>query len=537
MPKVNYQRTEITALTPRWDLVRDCLSGELKIKDKGVKYLPKPNSAEVSTETDQRYDAYKTRAIFYNVTGRTLKGLVGQVFARDPVVTLPPDLELMIEDTDGAGVSLDQQTRKALGLVLAHGRAGILTDYPKTSGVATKEQLASGEIRPTITLYEPWDIINWRVASIGAKKYLSLVVISESEVCDDDGFEQQFDDYYRVLRLYEGTYWSEIWYFDQQLNDFVLEERVQPLDGAGQPWQEIPFKFIGAENNDPEPDLPPMYDMAVLNIGHYRNSADYEESCFLVGQPTPWLAGLTQEWIETAFEGKRIPLGSRSCIPLPEGASAGLLQAEQNIMPMEAMLHKEKQMVALGAKLVEQKQVQRTAMEAGMEEASTTSLLATCAKNVSQAYTCALAWAATYLGIENAEDEEGKEIDYELNTDFDIARLEPQAIAQVIASWQANAISEEEMRDNLRRGGIAYQSDEEWKDAIETAGLDLGMPVGSPASAAQAALDAAAAAKAAGTDPNAPVPAPGGKKPVPAKKGGKNKQPIKSGKPQKGKSS
>jgi len=43
---------------------------------------------------------------------------------------------------------------------------------------------------------------------------------------------------------------------------------VAPVD------DDVPFTFIGATNNDCTPDLPPLYDMAVL----YRNSADYEEA-------------------------------------------------------------------------------------------------------------------------------------------------------------------------------------------------------------------------------------------------------------------
>lgn len=493
MPKVNYTREEVTALTPRWDLVRDVLSGEKQMKDKGTKYLPQPNASDKSDENRTRYDQYKERAVFYGVTSRTLRGLTGQVFARDPVVALPSLMDPLKVDVDGGGVTLEQQSRKALGHVVSYGRAGLLVDYPRTDKPATVAELQAGNIRPIVILFEPWDIINWRTITIGSKKLLSLVVLSEKEVVDDDGFEKKSDDYYRVLRLVDGLYHSQIWYFDETLNDFVMESDIIPTDGGGNPWREIPFQFIGSDNNDTTPDLPPLYDLAVLNVAHYRNSADYEEACFIVGQPTPYFAGLTESWVTDVLKGQ-IQLGARAAVPLPEGGTAGLLQAAPNTMPKEAMEAKERQMVALGAKLVEQKQVQRTATEAGMEEASTTSLLATCAKNVSSAYTSALKWAALFLGIEVKEDTDGA-ITYELNTDFDIARLPATEQAQIIADWQANAITFEEMRDNFRRGGIAYLDDEEAKAQLDESGLDLGVPVGSPASAAAAAAEAAAKAK------------------------------------------
>ena len=56
----------------------------------------------------------------------------------------------------------------------------------------------------------------------------------------------------------------------------------------------IPFIFCGALNNSPDVDKSPVYDIAEVNIAHYRNSADYEESCFIAGQATPVLTGLTQ---------------------------------------------------------------------------------------------------------------------------------------------------------------------------------------------------------------------------------------------------
>lgn len=117
-------------------------------------------------------------------------------------------------------------------------------------------------------------------------------------------------------------------------------------------------------------------------------------------------------------------------------------------------------MVALGAKLVEQAAVQRTATEARQEEASEVSILATCAKNVAAAYRTALTWCGVFLGTD-------QEPEFDLNTDFEIGRMSAQDRAQLIAEWQAGAIAFEEMRFNLRRANVAYLDDEEAKDAIE----------------------------------------------------------------------
>lgn len=459
MPNVSYVRDDVAKMKKRWDLVRDCLSGQEAIKAGREKYLPKPNPSDASEENKKRYDQYVERAVFYNVTQRTHAGLVGQVFQQDAIMELPALMDPLKVDVDGAGVTIDQQAKKALGGVLAYGRSGLLVDYPNVGEAASRQDLLDGKVRPTIILYDPWDIINWRTKTAGAKKLLSLVVIAEAYVIEDDGFEMKTDKQWRVLRLEEetGNYRVEIWREENGVHQEY--EHYYPTDANGNNLREIPFTFVGAVNNDPAVDLPPLYDLAVLNIAHYRNSADYEEACFIVGQPTPFLAGLTKDWVEDVLKGQ-VHLGSRGAVPLPQGGTAGLLQANPNTMPKEAMEAKERQMVALGAKLVENKAVQRTATEAEQEEASEASVLATCTKNVASAYQFALSWCGAYLGVTG-------DAEFDLNTDFMIGRMTAQDRAQLVAEWQAGAIAFEEMRFNLRRANVAYLDDEDAKDAIE----------------------------------------------------------------------
>ncbi len=471
MPNVAFIRKDLKALMPLYQLIRDCIDGEVKVKAAKQKYLPQPNAEDESEANIARFKAYIERAVFYNVTARTLKGFVGQVFLRDPVIDVPTLLKIVQEDANGGGVSLVQSSKKAVAYVLAHGRAGLFADYPATEGVASRAQLEAGDIRPTLNLYAPWRILNWRTTKRGAREILSLVVLSETYIQTDDGFEMKEAEQFRVLRLgksidntqdgideSEDVYTVEIW--RKEGGHFGITESYQPKDSTGAFLKEIPFTFIGSENNDTEIDNPPLYDLASLNIAHYRNSADYEESCFIVGQPTPYFAGLTEEWVENVMKGT-VTLGSRGAVPLPEGGTAGLLQATSNTMPKEAMEHKERQMVALGAKLVEQTTVQRTATEANIESTSENSTLTSSAKNVSAAYQWGLEWCAIFVGVPEAG------IKFELNTEFDIANMTPQERQQVISEWQSGEISFSEMRENLRKAGVAKLDDAKAKTEIE----------------------------------------------------------------------
>lgn len=456
---VSYTRKEVKVSQRKWEMIRDCIDGEDAVKARRTKYLPRPNPDDTSKENDARYSEYLTRAVFYNVTCRTLDGLVGQVFLRPPAVELPDQLEGLKVDVDGVGVGLDQQAKRTLRGVLSYGRMGLFIDYPATDTPTSREDQDRGFIRPTITLYEPWQIINWRTITVGARKLLSLVVLQEEITEPLDDFEDTVVKQWRVLRLVNGQYHVEL--YKEANGTFGKVSEFVPRGANSQPLDTIPFLMVGAVNNDDTLDKPPIYDLASLNIAHYRNSADYEEACFIVGQPTICLAGLTASWVKEVLQGK-VHIGSRAAIPLPAGGSANMLQAAPNTLPFEAMEAKERQMVALGAKLVETSEVQRTLGEAELEEASETSILTTAADNVSRAYTDALRWCGQFSGTEV------ESILYTLNTDFPAARMTPEDRRQLVSEWQSGALAFSEMRSALRKAGIATLDDEEAKDEIES---------------------------------------------------------------------
>lgn len=430
---------------------------------------------------DARYQAYLIRAVFYNVVKRTLNGLVGLLFSRDPVMSIPPELDPILENADGSGANIIQMAKLAARMTVGYGRCGLFIDYPNADLPISKADLDAGGFRPTIKVYEPWRCINWRTVFRDGLEILSLVVLQEPYVKSDDGFVVTFGNQWRVLRL-EGVQTSN-WvanpttdvnevpadvglyevmvYRDTNLN--VPIEFFQPKGADGKRLNSIPFIFIGSENNRSIIDDPPLYDLATLNIAHYRNSADYEESTYIVGQPTPYFTGLTESWVNTVLKGN-VQLGSRGAVPLPVGANAGMLQASANTMVYEAMAHKEKQMVAIGANLIDVSKAPRTATETIIDDTNERSVLATSGDNVSDAFEFALYWCCTYMGIDTSES---PGLEFILNTDFDLVRLTAQERQELILEWQAGAISDVEMRDNFTRGGIASQTIDEYRAAIK----------------------------------------------------------------------
>lgn len=468
-PNVGFIRNEVSAKLPKWQKVDDCVEGEDKIKSRKEAYLPQPMAFSDATKNKEHYRKYLLRSVFYPVTGRTAEGLIGQVFSKEITTQLPASLGPMVEDVDGAGTTLEQQAKQSLSAVLKFGRAGLLSDFPtvEEGTTVTLADVQAGRIRPRVILYQPHQIINWREVVIGGESQLSLLVLAENKDVSVDEYEVTFEPRWRVIKLNESDQVEvSVWKLREDGNpdeiEYIEEVPATLVRGSNNsPISRIPFSFIGAVNNDSTIDESPLYPLAALNVAHFRNSADYEQSAFLVGQPTPVFTGLTDEWVKNHIAGK-VTLGSSNAVSLPPNATATLLQPEPNSMPMEAMKHKEDQMKAIGAKLIEPNSTSRTATEAEIEETSEASVLSSVAKNVSAAYERAFFLCSSFM-----QQVEIEEIEIVLNSEFQVMGLNAQERQEVVAAWQAGILTWEEVRDVYRRKGIAFENDDDAKTKIE----------------------------------------------------------------------
>lgn len=434
-----------------------------KVKDARERYLPAPCKTGDKVKDEERYNAYHYGALCYPITQRTLAGMVGEVCKKEGNQVIPDSLNPIVEDANGTGSKLTQQAKKSLSLVLSKTRAGLYVDYPKVEDgqVATVADLAEGKIRPVIHLYPPEAIINWRTYVIGGQKRLSLVVLAETKDGEDDGFDCEKIETRRELRMVDGVFTIQLW--EKAGSDFKKEGGlIVPTDYQGNPFDEIPFQFIGGEANDCDVEPPILEPLANINYSHYLDSAAWQDSVAVM-QPTLGLIGVNEEWLDTLKRHNKgeVKMGVRSGVWLPVGGDIKIVQPDPNTLAKESMEMKERQAVAVGAKLIEQKTVQRTATEAGIENSAEVSVLAAAAMNVGQAWTKALQWAGLMVG-------ELGEIIFEMNTDFDSNMASPQERQQLLSEWQAGGIAFPEYRAGLRKAGIAtIEDDDEARELIE----------------------------------------------------------------------
>ena len=407
----------------KWKLTRSASNG-LSFEE-ARNYIPR----RTHEEQDQYYQRVE-KAIYTNYTGRTREGLKGAIFRLPPRIELPPDMEFMYDNADGAGQSLTQVSKLAADEVMETGRFGLLADYPMVSEDLTVEQVRRMQLHPHIATYTAESIINWHVHIMNGRRQLGMLVLKENAPIHYDEFTWDYVDRYRVLRLNEDSQYTQQLY--DESGDPITDEIV--IRGAsGQPFDYIPFHFIGSRDNLPDIDEPVLYDIARVNIGHFRNSADHENNLSVHGGGTLVVStDMSPEAFQSANPGG-ITVGENSGLILSEGGKAELLQLGSASAIGAEMTHKEQMMVQIGAKIIT-KTGQRTAEEARIQATSENSMLDTMVGNIDEAFTAVLYDCRAFISPTDAE------IVFSLNNDFYADSIAPQEIMAMIQGNDAGVM-------------------------------------------------------------------------------------------------
>lgn len=407
---------------------------------------------QVDRNDKVRNNQYRSGAILTNFTALTKEGLQGLVFRREPDIDLPTSLEYLKKDATGDSRGLEQISREVLGKILDNGRAGILVDFPRNEGSISIRDTEN--LKAKLIPYNAKHIINWETQKIGSEEVLKWVVLHEPTLQHpaDDPFDWEEVDKYRLLELDErGIYRQAVYSVNTDSNGVVYGEKldqIYPTDINGNNLNRIPFCFVGAADNNTSCDKAPLYDLAILNIGHYRNSADYEESVFVVGQPSLFVFTDIDKETFQDYNPSGINFGARSGHVFDAAGNATLLQANPNQLAEQAMNSKMKQAAFIGARLISEPGGRETAEAARLRYSSQNSALHVVVKNVDLAIMKALEYCTWYMG--------GKpeEISFKLNRIFYDESADPNLIAQAIMLYDRGLISREEIRDDLKQKNL-----------------------------------------------------------------------------------
>jgi hypothetical protein len=467
---VAHRRQEYDCFYGTWQKNRDAIMGQLAIKDetenRRTTYLP-PLSGHYTadgTTTNDSYDVYSEYAEWYAASGRTLDGLVGLVYRKEPQIEKSKAMDPYFEDLTLDGQNAIQFSKELLSEVISINRVGVLLDMPQvdTEGM-TQEQLEDQNIRPYARIYRAESIVNWKLEVVNNVLQPTLIVLDEEEQDEEyceDFFVDNLIQQYRVLKLipmvdkvselgrYE--YWQIIYQEQEKMDNTTNEKSKQWVEVKrtrilinGAPIDYIPFIITSDEGQNWNIKTSQMEGLINTNLSHYRNSANLENGLIWTGNPTPYVSGYLND-----NDSDTINLGSTECLKLEQGGQAGYMEfSGQGLNPIrESMEDKEKRMALLGARIIaSDKKASETAETATIHRAGEQGVLASVANIVSNTMNMIFARIQEWTGVAG----ETKII---LNTDYVPIEMGAADMVGLLQMYQAGVISMDVVRWNMKRG-------------------------------------------------------------------------------------
>lgn len=455
---VKTQHPEYAKYSGKWKRVRDVVEGEDAIHAAGTAYLPK-----LKDQDQKSYDAMVKRTPFVNYSWRTMDGLHGMMFRKEPTVEVAEGAKSLLEDATMCGVPFSVFAQEIALEVLTVGRVGVLVDHPpaSTAGRNVAEAESNG-FRPYMTMYFAENILNWKYRRVRNRWVLAMVVLKEKADIGTNKFEHKTEDRYRVLELDEaGFYCYSVYKIDERGEDQLIEGPIYPVRN-GAVFDVIPFKFFNRTTTQANCEDPPLIDLVNLNLKHYRVSADHEHGCHFTGLPTAWISGYQPAQDDDGKVTEKLYIGGEAAwvFPHPEAKADYLEFTGQGLGALEKNLdRKEKQMALIGARMLmdEQKGAQ-TFGEAQIKRTGENSILATIAQTISIGLTEVLKWFCEWGNFAG-------DVNCELNRDFLPVPMDAPTLTALMAAWQGGAISYNTLFDLLQRADVidaeVTQEDEE----------------------------------------------------------------------------
>lgn len=385
--------------------------GEVEIKRQGKTYLPCPEGMD----TDQ-YAAYIERAVFYNMVYRTVTGLTGAIFRRDPrLLKAGPRTQKLAKRISKDGLSLPIFSKVIAQEMLSVGRYGVLLDKANTNDPT---------VTPFFAGYTTENILDWTETEIDGRNELDYVLLREFKVDrrfnipEGDGLVPnptygQFFQKYRVLRLafdeedQRWVYFQEVYERDNADADLTeVPTMIKPMI-YGVPFSRIPFKFFNATTSLSDVEKPPILDILTINLSHYRTYAQLEHGRFFTANPVYYVTG--------GNEDDDYHIGPSVVWTIETGEKAGLIEFNgQGLRSLEKALEtKETQVASLGGRLLgESNNAGQSDNQIKIKDRNEQSLLLNVTTVLNENFTDLLALAAAWL------NESAEELRFRVNQDF-----------------------------------------------------------------------------------------------------------------------
>lgn len=416
--QVNDPNTSWVNMEPHWGLIETLLGGTYKIRKGHRKFLP-----QEPRELDEAYDNRLQRSVLAPYYVRLERMLAGML-TRKPVRLddVSDVIREQLFDVDLQGNDLQTWLFQASRISIRYGHVGVLVDAP-----------ASGENgRPYWVSYTPRDILGWRAELKDGKQELTQLRLQEKILVPDGLYGEKQVEQVRVLT--PGAF--EIHQKDQQGDFKVVDEGRTSLS-------EIPFSVAYSNRMGVLESIPPLADIAELNLQHYQVQSDLSNQLHISAVPMLAIFGFPQSAEEiSAGPGEAISLPSESDAKYIEPAGNSYDAQFRRLEQIASQINELGLAAVLGSKLVGE-----TAEAKRIDRSQGDSTMMVVAQQMQDMIDNCLRFHAEYMQESNA----GSSL---VNRDFMGTRLEPLEIQALLQLYTAGTITQETLLLQLEAGEV-----------------------------------------------------------------------------------
>jgi len=442
-------------MEPHWGLIEHLLGGTYKIRKGHRKFLP-----QEPRELDEAYDNRLQRSVLAPYYVRLERMLAGML-TRKPVRLddVSDQIREQLFDVDLQGNDLQTWLFTTTRVCIRYGHVGVLVDAPP----------AGENGRPYYVTYTPRDILGWRTELADGEQKLTQLRLQEKILVPDGLYGEK--EVVQVRVLTPGAF--EIHQKDAKGDFRVIDEGRTSLS-------EIPFSVAYSNRMGVLESIPPLADIAELNLQHYQTQSDLSNQLHISAVPMLAIFGFPQS-------AEEISAGPGEAMALPEGASAQYIEPSGNsydaqfrrLDQIASQINELGLAAVLGAKLVGE-----TAEAKRIDRSQGDSTMMVVAQQMQDLIDNCLRFHAQYMGEANV----GSSL---VNRDFMGTRLEPQEIQALLQLYTAGTITQETLLLQLEAGevlGDDFDVEEE-VEATQNGGLiDMQQPEPEPVPETEATM-------------------------------------------------
>jgi hypothetical protein len=454
--KVDEVSSTYRRMSPIWEKINALLAGTRGMRVVGRLLLP-----QFENETDISYNIRLSRSTLTNIFKTTLTNLVGRPFSKPIALAddMPDELKELTDNIDLVGNNLDVFAKQVFFEGEAKGITHILVEFPFVDEAAllNKDEERKMKSRPYFVHISAENIIAAYAEIRGGVEFLTHVRIEETFVRQSTT-EEFGEEVIRQIRVLEpGT--VDIYTLDEGNVWELTQSLITSLDF-------IPLVTFYADRIQFQEGLPPLEDLADLNVAHWQSASDQRNVLTVARFPMLKVLGVPEEGRKNVVIGPMRILGAddhEATIDFIEPTGKGIEAGRDDINALQ------EQMIILGAEELIQKQI--TATEKKLHSGERSSNLKSQTLKFQDSLNLAFKYAAAWLEIE--EDNIGGGV--ALYTDFELSLGDSTQLDLLLKSRMAGEISRKAYLNEMKRRNVlvdTYDIEEDQGELEDEGDLD-----------------------------------------------------------------